>query len=55
MATVHENQLNILKIANNKKQNIDCIKEILKKDHEIHKNAQIGIAHTRWATCGEVN
>ena len=21
----------------------------------MHKNSKIGIAHTRWATCGEVN
>lgn len=55
MATIHNKQLNILKYANNKKLHIDCIQEILKEKHEDHINSKIGIAHTRWATCGEVN
>jgi len=32
---------------------LDCIDEISKVAPELHKNAFVGIAHTRWATCGE--
>ena len=55
MATVNEGEIKVTKIANDSHNNVDCIKTILNKDHSIHKGSKIGIAHTRWATCGEVN
>ncbi len=33
----------------------DCISRLLKTTSDNHSNAKIGIGHTWWATCGEIN
>lgn len=42
----------LTKIASDTLNKKDCIDELHDCVPEIHKNSFIGIAHTRWATCG---
>ena len=42
----------LTKVASDTLNKVDCIEELHDKTPEIHKGSYIGIAHTRWATCG---
>lgn len=50
-----DNQLFIDKQTSNSFAGEDCIANIKKIAMEKHTYRKIGIAHTRWATCGDIN
>lgn len=55
LATADNNHIFIDKQTNNYAQGSDCIAKIKKIAFEKHAKRNIGIAHTRWATCGDIN
>jgi glucosamine--fructose-6-phosphate aminotransferase (isomerizing) len=53
LATIDaEKNVTVTKYANDLAKKEDSIQKLKKEVPEIHKNGMLGIAHTRWATCG---
>lgn len=55
IATMKESELRVDKMTSNFDEGVDCIQEIIKMAKKNHTDCKIGIGHTRWATCGEIN
>lgn len=55
IVTINQGEFSVDKSTSDFEQGKDCIQEILKIAKEKHSNRLIGLAHTRWATCGEIN
>ena len=55
ITTIKDSNLNTTKMTSDFENEKDCIEEIVEEIKKKHTFTNIGIAHTRWATCGEIN
>ena len=55
IATIDDKRIFIDKQTSSYSTGSDCIVNIKQVAEERHSNRRIGIAHTRWATCGDIN
>lgn len=55
VTTIKNSELHTTKMTSDFENEKDCIEEIIEEIKKSHTSTTIGIAHTRWGTCGEIN